>query len=86
MPVHPQQLQSSGQATVLLTVEYLRQKRLSLVRLTVEECFFVSSHKNYPSHRRGHWRFVLWAHCASVFACACSVLLFTCLHTYAGYK
>ena len=30
------------------------------------------------------FRFV--AHCASVFARACSVLLFTCLHTYTSYK
>ena len=52
----------------------------------VEERFFVSSREFCPAHRRGHWRFAVWAHCVSVFARACSVLLFTCLHTYTSYK
>ena len=53
---------------------------------SIEERFFVSSREFCPAHRRGHWCFDLMAYCASVFACACSVLLFTCLHTYTGYK
>ena len=52
----------------------------------LEERFFVSSREFCPAHRRRHRRFALMAYCASVFACACSVLLFTCLHTYTGYK
>ena len=54
--------------------------------MNVEERFFVSSREFCPAHRRGHWRFAVWAHCVSVFARACSVLLFTCLHTYTSYK
>ena len=54
--------------------------------MTLEERFFVSSREFCPAHRLGHWRFALWSHCASVFACACSVLLLTCLHTYTSYK
>ena len=52
----------------------------------IEERFFVSSREFCPAHRRGHWRFAVWAHGVSVFARACSVLLFTCLHTYTTYK
>ena len=52
------------------------------------ERFLVSSREFCPAYRRGHWRFAVWVicYCASVFARACSVLLFTCLHTYTSYK
>ena len=47
---------------------------------TVEGCFLVSSLEFCPAHRRGQGRFALWAHCASVFVCAClccCLLVFT---------
>ena len=59
---------------------------LITINSILEERFFVSSREFCPAHRRGHWCFALMAYCVSVFACASSVLLFTCLHTYTGYK
>ena len=45
----------------------------------VEGCFLVSSLEFCPAYRRGQWRFVLWAHCASVFVCGC---LLVCVVVY----
>ena len=53
---------------------------LYTVDMNIEGCFLVSSLEFCPAHRRGQWRFALWAHCASEFVCAClccCLLVFT---------
>ena len=80
--------ETQGAFCVLNTNAKLQTRKSMKINVicAVEERFFISSREFCPAHRRGHWCFALMAYCASVFACACSVLLITCLHTYTGYK